>query len=115
MAIANAFDNNFAEAVKLAEDSAHIQQNVGYRGGVLFANLALGIAYALAQDQTSLEPQIEKVLSILSELAGEKFSILPLMVTSHRLIDIQELRNKCQWLDFDRTLQHLQDLLPKKS
>lgn len=114
LAIANAFDNNFNEALRLAKDSVHMQQNIGYRGGVLFANLALGIAYALARDQSLLEPQIKNVLNVLSELEGEKFSILPLLVISNRLPDIQDLKYKCKWLDFDRTLKQLLDLITKK-
>ncbi|MCL4451172.1 MAG: hypothetical protein M1327_00910 [Candidatus Thermoplasmatota archaeon] len=114
LAIANAFDDNFDKAVKLAKESERIQQNVGYRGGVLFANLALGMVYALTDDQSLLEPQIERASNILSELEGEKFSILPLNVLSKKTKDLEQLKLKCKWLDFDRTLRQLQELFEKK-
>ncbi len=111
LAIAKAFEGNIPEAIGLAKDSESIQARIAYRGGILFANIALGICYAMAGNFSDLTTQTGRVMDIISKLNGEKFSVLPLLFISKNYNEIENLKNTVEWLDFGKTSNFLEELV----
>jgi len=110
MSIAKAFKNESDAAAKLAHEARELQFRIGYRGGVLFAEIALGVCKYFSGESSDLMAQVEKVKEMTENLKGERFSILPLLVFVNDKNSLDELKNEVEWLNFPKTLNFLKEL-----
>jgi len=103
LAIVNLHQRNYKLAKKNIHDSILYNQQDGYIAGQLYAYMAQAY-YEYAQYGSVHENTLHKISNIQNEIQVYEYFSLPLVLMQKKYSDLKLIRNKYEWLNFDKTV-----------
>lgn len=108
--------HRFEDALNYAQKGISIQEETGYRSGVLFAKVSMYLSSYLSNtaSQDQLDEILQSIYNLQNELNVYSYLLLPVYVITDNRKAIASLKDSIEWLDFDKTLKFLEDTFIRK-